>query len=258
MARLVAVALGVWAVAIWPAAPGAAAQIDANATFAAVARYRHGDDRKPLHDLEQLVRDAERLAQADPQGVRRGLADRMASFLGAKDATPAGKAAVCRQLAALGTERHASALAALLADREVAPAALGALSQIPGPTVDQILRDALATLQGDLRIGAVAALGQRRDRQAVGPLGAMLTAGDEALACAAAGALGNIGDEAAAAELRKALSGAKGRLRTEAAHACLRCAERMLAETKRDAAAAIFAALAGKTETPEVRMAALR
>ena len=58
--------------AIWPSTPAAmtAAGIDLDATFSAVARYRYGDERKPLHALQQLVLYANSLAGNDPQGFR--------------------------------------------------------------------------------------------------------------------------------------------------------------------------------------------
>ena len=235
----------------------AAAQTDVDATFRAVARYRYGESRKPLHALEQLVLRATSSA-TDARGFRRGLADRMASLLASREATPAAKAFVCGQLALIGTQEQAPALASLLADKELAEPALRAISQIPGPAVDRILRDALGTLGGNLKIGAVNALGQRRDRAATEPLIAMLAGADETSACAAASALGRIGGEAAAAELQKALVRTKGRLRTEVAHACLACADQMLAENKGGPAAALYALLSGPGETQQVRMAALR
>jgi len=228
------------------------------ATFAAVARYRYGDDRKPLAALRQLVVDASSLGSDDARGFRGRLAERMASLLASGEATPAAKSFLCAQLAAIGTERQAPALASLLADRELAQPALSALAQIPGPDVDRILRDALATLKGGLKIGAIHALGQRRDCGATEPLIAILSGDDEASACAAAAALGNIGSEAAAAALHKALASAKGLLRTEVVHACLACADRLLVEKKAGPAAALYGRLCGRGEAEQVRMAALR
>ena len=258
-----------------------AAEIDVEQTLVAVARYRYGDDRKPLAALQQRVLDANsrlggtgvspvlgpkhgqdaratRGGADDAAAFRRDLADRMASVLTSKQATPAAKAFLCGQIAAIGTEKQAPALASLLADTELAQPALAALAQIPGPAVDRILRDAVETLQGDLRVGTVNALGQRRDGAATQGLAALLVGADEASACAAASALGKIGGDAAAARLHKALAGAKGRVRTEVAHACLSCAERMLDEKKHEQAAAIYAQLSGPDETGPVRMAALR
>ena len=250
-----------------PAAMAAAA-IDVDATFELVARYQYGSPRKPLADLEQLVRYASSLGEGKAERPflekgrvpfsRRGLADRMASFLRSDGPTPAAKEFVARQLGVIGTSEQAPALAAVLADKELAPAALGGLSQIPGPAVDRILRDALGKLQGDLKLGTIRALGQRCDRAAAESLIALLAGADEATACAAANALGEIGGEAAFAALEKSLVTAKGRLRAEVVDACLACAEKCLAQNNGARAAALYARLSRPGETPQVRMAALR
>jgi len=149
--------------AVRPATPAAlAADVDIDATLAAAARYRYGDERKPLHAVQQLVVQANSLAGDAGSAFRARLADRMAVLLTARDATAAAKAFVCGQMADIATEKQAPALAALLADKETADAALQALARIPGPAVDRILRDALGTLTGSLKIGAVSAIGERR------------------------------------------------------------------------------------------------
>jgi HEAT repeat protein len=239
-----------------PAAPAADAEVDA--ALASAARYRHGDERKPLHAVQQLVLRANSLAGDAGSAFRARLADRMARLLTAKDATAAAKAFVCGQLADIATEKQAPALAALLADKETADAALQALTRIPGPAVDRILRDASGTLTGSLKIGAVSALGERRDRAAADSLIAMLADADEGLACAAASALGKIGGDAAGQVLQKTLASAKGRLRAEVAEACLMCADRLLAEGQGRSAAALYERLSARGEADQVRMAALR
>ena len=132
------------------------------------------------------------------------------------------------------------------------------LERVPGPAVDKMLRDALGTLNGEVRLGVVRALGMRRDRAAVEPLIALLAGPDETLAGAAADALGRIDGSAAVEALKEALARTKGRLRTEVAAACLTCADQLLAEGQNAAAAALYRPLSGPGETAQVRMAALR
>ena len=247
--------------AIWPSTPAAmtAAGIDLNATLSAVAHYKFGDERKPLAALQQLVLYANSLAGNDPQGFRGELADRMVALLASPDATPAAKSFVCGQLADIATEKHAAAVNVLVANKRLAAdAALLLLERVPGASVDRMLRDALRTWEGELKIRVVAALGTRRDRAAVEPLVAMLAGADETLAGAAADALGRIGGDAAARALHDALARAQGRLRTEVAAACLTCAERLLADGQNASAAALYQQLSGAAETEPVRMAALR
>ncbi len=236
-----------------------AAVIDLDETFAAVARYHYGDERKALHALQQLVVRATSLAGHDQQGFRAALAGRMAALLEAPNATPAAKVYVCGQLAEIATEAEAAALNGLLSNQPiVAAAALRALQRIPGARVDRMLRDALGRTEGELKIGVVTALGARGERAATEPLVGMLDGADEALAGAAANALGRIGGDAATRALQQALARAKGRLHGEVADACLNCAGALLAEGQDAAAGALYAQLSGAGETEAVRMAALR
>ena len=115
------------------------------------------------------------------------------------------------------TSRH-PALAALLADKDLADPALRGLTMIPGVAVDQILREALEKTSGILKIGMVNALGERGDRAAAEAIGKLLDSDDEPLACAAAGALGKIGGDdgsggvaAGAGECARPTAGGGGR-----------------------------------------------
>jgi HEAT repeat protein len=246
--------------AVWPvtAAALAAANVDIDETFQAVAQYTEGSARKPLHDLQQLVLYASS-ENADTARVLRGkLAERMAALLASPHATPAAKAFLCGQLPAVATEGQAPALAALLADRDLADPALRALTLMPGASVDQILRDSLAGAAGILKIGVVNALGERGDCAAAESLSPLLSDRDESLACAAAGALGRIGGDTALAALQGALARAQGRLRAAVADATLACAQRLLAGGQPESAAAVYRQLSGADEAEEVRLAAWR
>jgi HEAT repeat protein len=186
------------------------------------------------------------------------LAERLAALLASPGATPAAKAFVCGQLAVVATEKQAPALAALLADKDLADPALRGLAMMPGASVDQMLRETLERTSGILQIGVVNTLGERGDRAATEALGKLLAGGDEPLACAAASALGKIGDETVVAALQRALANAQGPLRAAVADACLACAERLLADGRDESAAALYGQLSGAGETEQVRMAAWR
>lgn len=246
--------------ALWPETPAAmaAAGVDADTAFAALTAYRYGDARQPLHDVEQLVRYADGLAAADPSGYRQRLLERLAALLTSTTTTAAAKVFLCAQFAVLATADQALLLQPVLTDPEVAPAALDALAQIPGPAVDRLLREAVKGLPGDLRLSPVHALGQRRDDGATEALAALLQSADEPLAGAAAKALGEIGSEAAGAALQTALSTATGALRAAIADACLVQAEHLLNTDRGGQAAACYARLSGPDQADPIRMAALR
>lgn len=247
-----------------PAAAGAAedgaaaANVDIDATFESVARYAEGHERKPLQGLQQLVLYARGESSDAARALRGKLAERLAALLASPNATPAAKAFVCGQLPAVATEKQAPALAALLADKNLADPALRGLALIQGPSVDQLLREALERTSGNLKIGVVNAIGERGDQAAAEALSKLLAGGDEPLAGAAAGALGKIGGDTAVVALQQTLAKAQGRLRAAVADACLVCAERLLAEGKLELAAAWYGQLSGPGETEQVRMAAWR
>ena len=108
-----------------------------------LARYTEGQERKPLHGLQQLIRYASSEDSAAARTLRETLTARMAALLTSPNATPDAKAFVCGQFPAVATDKQASALAALLADKDLADPALRGLAMIPGVAVDQILREAL-------------------------------------------------------------------------------------------------------------------
>ncbi|MCC6124309.1 MAG: HEAT repeat domain-containing protein [Pirellulales bacterium] len=165
------------------------------------------------------------------------------------DAAPQEKAIACKNLAVCGTEEAVPALAALLADEQLASWARIALEAIPDPAADDALRDALGKLRGNLLVGAINSLGARRDAKATELLAARLKDADAEVASAAAVALGRIGAPAAAKALEQALPGAPAAVRAAIAEGCIRCAEKCLADGKADAAIALYD-LVRKTDLP--------
>ena len=101
------------------------------------------------------------------------------------------KADACRELARIGTADAVPALAALLADEKLAHMARYGLETIPGPAVDEALRDALGKLKGRLLVGVIGSIGVRHDEKAVAALAGLLKDPDAEVAQAAARALGN-------------------------------------------------------------------
>ncbi|MBN2024140.1 MAG: HEAT repeat domain-containing protein [Pirellulales bacterium] len=170
------------------------------------------------------------------------------------DAPTHDKAKACQQLAVVGTKECVPALAALLADPQLAHYARYALEPIPDPAVDEALREALGKLEGLLRVGAINSIGARRDAKAVGPLVAILGDRKDAPAAqAAAAALGSIATPEAVEVLEIQLGNladAPASLKPALGDACLACAERLLAQGKRDDAVALYD-LVRKANLPE-------
>ncbi|MFW6162041.1 MAG: HEAT repeat domain-containing protein [Planctomycetota bacterium] len=168
------------------------------------------------------------------------------------DAPAKDKAIPCKKLAIHGTKAAVPALAKLLPDKELASWARIALEAIPAPAADGALRDALGKLEGRLLIGTINSIGVRRDPKAVDPLVAKLKAAEPDVACAAAAALGRIGGDKAVAALVESLSGRPPAVRSTAAHACVRCAERRVAEGKAGEGLTLYEAVR-KADVPQQR-----
>lgn len=247
--------------ALWPSTSVAmeASRIDVEITLKAVAGYQYGGERKPLRDLQQRVIYASSVTD-DPtvSNVRKELAKKIAATLAAPNTSSPAKEFLCKQIAVIGAEDQVPGLAALLADKDVSQWARSALEQIPGPAVDQALREALPRLGGAAKIGIVNTLGERRDAQAVRDLIPLLGGADAGLAGAAADALGKIGGDGSADALKDALSRTSGAVRMCVVNAYLMCAEQWLAQGRKSDAATIYAQLAEPSESPRTRMAALR
>ncbi len=168
------------------------------------------------------------------------------------------KAKACQRLAVVGTAEAVPALAALLGDSQLAHYARFGLEPIPDPAVDEALRGALAKLRGNLLVGVLNSLGQRRDSKAIPAVSKLIGSRDPEVAKASAAALGHIGGGEAAKHLLRALGRGEPEVRAAAADACLLCAESLLAANKENEALAMYKTLGAEGVPRAVRMAAAR
>jgi len=145
------------------------------------------------------------------------------------DAPTQEKAAACRALASVGTQKAVPVLVSLLADETLAHMGRYALEPIDDLSIDMALRKKLGELKGLLLVGVIDSLGVRKDTEAVGPLAQCLRQTDPEVTQAAARALGNIGGPAAQV-LGNALShmsDAEQAIQLAICEGLLRCAEAM-------------------------------
>jgi hypothetical protein len=180
--------------ALTAAAPQAAAPASRAADQAAVGRafetlgaYDHGSSRASLMPLDEAV-----VASLGDAAARKDLEQRLAGVLSRK-VSPVAKQYVCAKLRLIGSAESVPALAGLLADRDLAHAARGALESMPCPEALQSLRDALPKLSGLQKVGLINSLAVRRDTESVPALVALLKDPDAQVAAAAAAALDHIG-----------------------------------------------------------------
>jgi len=102
------------------------------------------------------------------------------------------RAKACQRLAVVGDRSAVPALAALLADSHLSHYARTALEPMPDSAADEALRAALPKLKGNLLIGVINSIGQRRDVQAIGVLEKLRHDNDIEVAQAADAALARV------------------------------------------------------------------
>jgi len=216
--------------------------------FEALKTYDYGVDRHVLDPID----DAVVTTRNDP-AARKDLESRLLAVL-QSSAPRDARDYVCRVLRIIGTAASVPALEALLADPDLSHMARYALERIPAPQAGQALERKLRKLNGQLKIGVISSLGTRG--QGVSLLKPQLQESDEAVARAAAIALGRI----ASLEANKALDSAKPRpaLAAVFADASMACAEKLLAAGHAKEAKAIYQRLLKANPPRLIRQAAER
>lgn len=223
-----------------------------DAAFAALDRYDRGSGRGALQPIDDAV-----AAATQDAALRAALETRLVAVLRGP-ASAVAREFACAQLARIGGPDAVAALAALLADPELAHAAANTLRAIPGEAASRALRQSLEHLSGLPLVGAIAALGQRRDAASVTALAGFCGHAEARVVTAAAAALGEIGTVAAARKLQAFLARAPQAIRPALADACLVCATHLRQAGEARAVRILLEALLGTAPAPHVRAAALR
>lgn len=228
------------------------AQPDPDALLAALRTCEFGADNAPVIAVQKWVAGA----RAEPK-QRRDAARRLAAFA-ASDAPFDARQVACRELVLVAGDAEVPMLAHLLGDPQLAHYGLLSLARIPGPAAAAALRQAAARLGGVAQLGAIDALGERRDLGAVSVLGPLLNTHNDAVAQATLSALGRIGTPPASRLLRGAYDRAIGSRRVAAGNALLTCADRLRFTGQRAAALSIFELLNRPDAPAQQRVSALR
>ncbi len=234
-----------------PAARSGQTRDDLDQILKEISTYNSGVDSAAFWKLRDYVQ-----ARKDDPAGRAECEKKLLAFL-KTPATPVARMAACRYLRAIAADGAVPALAAMLADDRSADIAINALQLIPGPAADKALLQGLSLPKttGSVKIAIVAALGERRTRDAVPALVPLLKQPD--LARAAAFSLGRIGGEAADQALRACFSGAPAELKPVVAGAMMQLAEQSLAAKNDRAALALYEAVFADPSLPvPVRKAA--
>jgi len=137
------------------------------------------------------------------------------------------------QLQIVGGDEAVETLSTFLSDEELAESSRQALCANPSETALSALRDWLPKAKGNIRIGIINALGERRDGKAVKLLLNEALSKDADVRCAALQALGKIGDPIAIDAILLGLKDANGRVVRSAFSALLMLYEHLLASGRK-------------------------
>jgi HEAT repeat protein len=184
--------------------------------------------------------------------------DKLIVVLKSADATHKEKVDACRGLALIGTKKAVAPLATLLGDEKLSHMARYALEPIKDPAVDEAFREALGKLKGMPLVGVIGSVGVRRDTKAVEALAKMLRDSNTEVAQAAARALGNIGNSAAAKALQNELGNASGQNVLHVCEGLFRCAETAVADGRKQQAIEIYDRLRKMDGPHQIRGGAVR
>ncbi len=222
-----------------------------DAAFDALKKLDWGTDLAAVAPIDDAVAATHGKADA-----RQDLENRLVDVL-KSDASRDAKDYTCRKLAIVGTAASVPALSTLVTAENHSHMARYALERIQAAEAAQALRDALAKVAGNLKVGVIGSLGSRKDTGAVGALGGLLADANAAIAQAAAHALGSIGNADAANALQQAAGSVK-EAKAAVTDGLLTCAESLLALKQKAEALAIYKSLSGEGQPRLVRLAATR
>lgn len=212
------------------------------------------DSQQKLQDLMfQLGAPGREKELSDACAV---LADKLAT-----DIPDPAKIWLLKQLEFSGGAECVDAVAAIMDDAgpEVKEAARRALQNNPSDEAKARLLAALAKARDTKwKLALCNALGDRGDEKSVDAIVKLLSDKDEALAAAAANALGNIANDKAAQALAAAEEEASGTFQIRLGDAYLRCADQVLASGDKAQALKMYDRLAKPDRAKVIRMAAMQ
>jgi len=183
-----------------------------------IKTYEYGQSRENLTALNNLFRVIE---NSDEQQEKAE--EQLVDFLGS-DATLPAKQFICECLSIYGSDKSVSILEKMLFESKTENMALFALERIPMEDASDVLMDALSETKGDLKVGIINALGNRREKDAVDEIIPLIWDSEGEIASAAIAASGKIGGDQASQALAKALSDPDAKLKSEIVFSYLKCA----------------------------------
>jgi len=132
------------------------------------------------------------------------------------------------------------------------------LVKVPAISAEKALLNALSKSRGEIRLGIISSLGQRKVADAVAPLGMLIHGSDPETILAAVTALGWIATPKAVEVLMETLSTAKGNIKAQTASSLIKCAEKAQPQEHPKKAVEIYDALLSADIPVSLRRAAVR
>jgi HEAT repeat protein len=180
------------------------AQADATDSWQALVKREFGTATNALAAIEKEI-------QAARPEQYPAIEAKLIAVLETPGATMPGRQFACQMLKLVGSSKCVPAMSKLLTDDQLSHMARSVLAGLHGPAVDDALQKALASTRGNLCIGVINSLGDRRDTGALKALERFLGANDDATVQAAFNATGRIGGMQGADVLDRAKASAGGK-----------------------------------------------
>jgi len=218
------------------------------------------DLQKRANALKAIEVLALNSARPGAEAERAAVSQALAAKVGA--ATPQfARVWIIRQLQAIGKAEVVPVLTGLLDDKEVIirETARRALQYNPSAEAGAALRAALDKAADPAwKIAMINAVSQRKDAAGTAAIAKLAADKDEAIVAAALDGLGTIGTADAAKAIAAVRAGVPEKLKNLASDDYLRCADQLMKDGQKDAAAAIYQAVYVPAEPVALRLAALR
>ncbi|MGA2498977.1 MAG: HEAT repeat domain-containing protein, partial [Tepidisphaeraceae bacterium] len=230
----------------WGAILATSAWAQAADPYQAIVKRDFGTNAEDLAAIDKEI------GETRPDQYAR-IEAKLLAVLEAPEATMPAKQYVCQALRVVGSPKCVPAVAKLLTDEKLSHVARQVFLGMNDPAVADALQKALGQTTGNVRIGIINTIGDRRDVQSLAALAMLLAGNDEATSRVVLNAIGKIGGAPAADLLDK--TRVADPLKDAWAHAYLKTAQSLAAADAARSAKMYQALLDGDYPMP-VRAAA--